>query len=77
MIKDDAQFFAVDSALLSIIDTSGATSANTVVGYPAVLGFAGYTYWYSTGRIFSHFYDSRIPLNTISLNCRRDNSHST
>ncbi|KAJ7884505.1 hypothetical protein B0H13DRAFT_2343616 [Mycena leptocephala] len=39
----------IDSALLSIIDTSGATSANTVVGYPAVLGFAGYTYWYSTG----------------------------
>ncbi|KAJ6596280.1 hypothetical protein DFH09DRAFT_1272780 [Mycena vulgaris] len=41
-----------DSALLSIIETSGATSANAKVGYPEVLGFAGSTYWYSTAFLF-------------------------
>ncbi|KAJ7465779.1 hypothetical protein B0H11DRAFT_2049245 [Mycena galericulata] len=39
----------LDSALLSIVDTSGSTRANTAAGYPGVVSFADYTYWYSTG----------------------------
>ncbi|KAJ7080669.1 hypothetical protein C8R44DRAFT_992395 [Mycena epipterygia] len=40
------------SSMLSILDTSGASSANSMVGYPMVLGFAGNTYRSSTGGIY-------------------------
>ncbi|KAJ6605589.1 hypothetical protein DFH09DRAFT_1067845 [Mycena vulgaris] len=36
-------------ALLSIIETSEATSANAKGGYAEVLGFAGFKCWYSAG----------------------------
>ncbi|KAF7367642.1 hypothetical protein MSAN_00827800 [Mycena sanguinolenta] len=50
------QFFAsidiyLSSALLSVIDTSGSTSAMARVGYPTVLDYAGFAFNGSTGGI--------------------------
>ncbi|KAJ7827559.1 hypothetical protein B0H13DRAFT_2439317 [Mycena leptocephala] len=57
----------IESSLLSIIDTSGATRANSAVGYPGVLGFADYTYWYSTGGTIPIFpeWSSNIVIGTL------------
>ncbi|KAJ6529365.1 hypothetical protein B0H19DRAFT_1274400 [Mycena capillaripes] len=55
------------SSLLSILDTSGATSANSMVGYPMVLGFAGNTYWSSTGGILPVPLNADIPKGALNI----------
>ncbi|KAJ7107716.1 hypothetical protein C8R44DRAFT_744314 [Mycena epipterygia] len=48
----EIDFSSIDSTLISTIDTSGAMSASSQTGYPALLDFDGWTYDISTHGIF-------------------------
>ncbi|KAJ6459598.1 hypothetical protein C8R45DRAFT_1182469, partial [Mycena sanguinolenta] len=52
----------INSALLSVVATSGTTSAMARIGYPTVLGYADHGYVNSTGGIFATDFERDPPI---------------
>ncbi|KAF7367608.1 hypothetical protein MSAN_00824200 [Mycena sanguinolenta] len=62
LVNPNGTYNYLSSTLLSVIDTSGSTSALALVDYPAVLDYAGLGYVGSTGGILPIYFEPDAPV---------------